>query len=78
MAWQPNSNAFYKNATLYANLVAAIATAVHTGIPNATVVGPASENIGLDTGWLHNIFEAHVLQHFDVVTVHPYHPRKQE
>lgn len=69
---EPNSDSFYKNATLYAELVATIASAVHAARPNATVAGPASANIGLDTGWLLQVFEAGSLHHLDVVTVHPY------
>jgi hypothetical protein len=72
MTNEPNSDSWYRNATLYAELVATIAQAVHAAAPNATVVGPASANIGLDTGWLLEVFEAGALHHLDVVTVHPY------
>ena len=71
MTNEPNADSAYKNSTLYAELVATIASAVHR-IPNTTVVGPASANIGLDTGWLLQVFEAGALHHLDVVTVHPY------
>ena len=71
---EPNGNSEYQNATLYAQLVRALGTAIHAADPDALVVGPASENIGITTGWLRAIFEQHneALQHFDRVTIHPY------
>lgn len=70
---EPNSpGSYYENATLYAELVAAVAAEVHKAVPDAQIVGPASENIGLTSGWLLDIFEAGALRHFDVVTIHPY------
>ena len=70
---EPNGGS-YKNASLYAELVRAVATAVHAADPSALVVGPASENIGIATGWLRSIFEQNneALHHFDRVTIHPY------
>ena len=63
----PSSRVYRRDASVYARLVAATATAVKVASPMAEVVGPASENI--DFAWLTEIFELGVLRHFTQVTV---------
>ena len=74
---EPNGGGGYKhNASNYARVVAAAAIAAHRAVPNAQVVGPATENI--DLAWMTQIFEGGALQHFDQITVHPYRPDSPE
>ena len=72
MTNEPNTIGDYHNASNYAELVNTVVPVIKAAQPNATVVGPASGNIGLASGWLLDIFEGGVLRHLDVVTLHPY------
>jgi beta-glucosidase-like glycosyl hydrolase len=69
---EPNTNAFAKNASLYGHIASIIGPALHSAVPNASFVGPASGNTGFASGWLQEIFETGVLAHFDRLTIHPY------
>jgi hypothetical protein len=73
---EPNSTPEYVNATKYAQLVAATASACHATEPQSQIVGPASANI--DFSWLTQLFEHKVLRHFDQLTVHPYRSDQPE
>ena len=74
---EPNGGGGYKhNATAYSLLVAAAATAAHSAVPTAQIVGPATECI--DLAWMTQVFEGGALQHFDQITVHPYRPDAPE
>jgi hypothetical protein len=74
---EPNGGGGYKlNASNYARIVEAAATAAHGAVPAAQICGPSTENI--DIAWMTQVFEGGALQHFDQITVHPYRPDSPE
>lgn len=70
---EPNLAQFWgkaPNATHYAQLVAATAPAVRAADPDCIVVGGVTS--GIDRAFLTTCFQNGMLQHVDVVSVHPY------
>lgn len=70
---EPNLDQFWgttPNAADYAALVAAAAQAIRAADPGCTVVGGSTS--GIDTAFLTTCFNNGMLQHLDVVSVHPY------
>eukprot|EP00656_Telonema_subtile_P034507 TRINITY_DN38584_c0_g1_i1.p1 TRINITY_DN38584_c0_g1~~TRINITY_DN38584_c0_g1_i1.p1 ORF type:complete len:316 (+),score=46.39 TRINITY_DN38584_c0_g1_i1:264-1211(+) len=69
LRWPPGGG-YGPNATMYAELAGVVGPAVRAAAGNATLIGPASSNIGM--AWLQQSFEAGLLQHIDRVSIHPY------